>query len=100
MKTVRSMRLPLSINERIPITEFEISLSTMTVPSPMMVFCNTERVTLAGGSVQASVNSGMFDSYRLNAGWGWASMMLVSKNDRTVPMSFQYPANGNANTRR
>ena len=49
--------------------------------------------------MRALVYSGIAGSYRLNDGCGWASMMLVSKNERTVPMSFQYPVYGYATTR-
>ena len=66
-----------------------MSLSTMTLPTPTSVFSNRERLTFAGGSISASVYKGKFGSYRLNGGCGCASMMFVSKNERTVPMSFQ-----------
>jgi hypothetical protein len=84
--------------ERIPTTESVISLSSMMLPSATIACSSAVRVILAGGSMRALVYSGITGSYRLNAGCGWASMMLVSKYDLTVPMSFQYPANGYATT--
>jgi hypothetical protein len=75
--------------ERMPMTESVISASTITLPSAMMDLSTEVRITLAGGSMRALVYSGRSGSYRLKSGRGWASMMLVSKNDFTVPMSFQ-----------
>ena len=71
------------------ITEFEMSLSSITLASPMIAWSMRERVILAGGRRRALVYSGMRASNRLNSGRGEASMMFVSKNEHTVPMSFQ-----------
>ena len=46
------MRVPPAMKERSPITESEMTLSTITLPSPMMA-CSTEvRVIFAGGSIR------------------------------------------------
>src|SRR5687768_7852402 len=88
------MRVRAPRYERMPMTDCVTSLSMMTDASPMMDASMRERVILAGGSRRALVYSGICSSNRLNAGLGSVSMRLVSKNDRTVPMSFQYPLNG------